>query len=266
MSISPSLTSSVLDSSKNLQRNSSILQWVILVIACISVFFAGDVSYCLAVLILLLELGILLLKHFAAKKKKLGQQCSRVSILSNGLGVSDAVAVSYLNSEISEEEFKSEAKFQVDDYYSSTETAGPQRLKEILVESCYWTTNLYKKSYESIRTSLIVYSSVYIAILFFSLDFNFIRESMPFDKIMILIISAAPLKDLLNDAIKFNNSSSDLRRLDERLSTDSCSSDEVLLVFSDYAVITSNTPLISDSIYKKNQKQLNNSWKIRTDI
>ena len=218
-----------------------------------------------ALLILLLELGILLLKHFAAKKKKLGQQCSRVSILSNGLGVSDAVAVSYLNSEISEAELNSEAKFQVDNYYSSTEAAGPQRLKEILVESCYWTTNLYKKSYESIRSSLIIYSLVYIAILLFSLEFNFIRESMPFDKIVILIISAAPLKDLLNDSIKFNNSSNALRRLDERLSTVSFSSNEVLLVFSDYAVITSNTPLISDSIYKKNQKQLNESWKKRTD-
>ena len=161
MSISPSLTSSILDSSKKLQKIFTLLQWLILLIACISTFFTGNVSYALAVLILLLELGILLLKHFAAKKKKLGQQCSRVSILSNGLGVSDAVAVSYLNSEISEAELNSEAKFQVDNYYSSTEAAGPQRLKEILVESCYWTTNLYKKSYESIRSSLIIYSLVY---------------------------------------------------------------------------------------------------------
>ena len=265
MSINPSLTSSILNSSKKYQQYYTRLNWLILAIAVVSTFFDDIVSSWLALLVLVVELIALLLKFLAKNKKDLGQHCSRISILSNGLGINNAVAESYLATQITNAEVTSEPKFRVDCYYNSADEIGPKRFKEILTESCFWTTTLYKKAYISTIKFFFAYIVVYILVLFFSVEWSYIRENIPFDKIMILAISAAPLKDMLTDSFQLRKASNELERIDVYLNESERETNEIILAFCDYSVATSNTPLIPEKIYRDNQSNLNSLWNARIE-
>ena len=69
-----------------------------------------------------------------------------------------------------------------------------------------------------------------------------------------------PLWNEIQNAIKYGEAHNKLSQIDYRLSLMSYNMPVILSIFSDYNVITSNTPLIPQSVYEKESEKLNRLW------
>lgn len=89
------------------------------------------------------------------------------------------------------------------------------------------------------------------------------EDDISLAKLFILILTIVPLKDAIQNYYEYMHASIELASLDLTLSKINMAIGPLLIVLTDYSVVTAYTPLISDKIYKKHKNKLNTLWEER---
>lgn len=211
----------------------------------------------------MVEIIVLVLNHQASDKKRIGQHLLRLNILSKAFNFTPSLELSYLKSEIDPKEEMRVDHYSVNDYYSSTDCDELMKLKGMLAESCFWTQALYKESTKLALRFLIVYLLLFVVIVAFFIGFDFFSEKSSLVRFFILLLTCVPLREKLMSYLRFKHAQEELTKLDYKLKNVDVSLSSLLVVLTDYCVITSYTPLIRDNVYDENKERLNKIWRDR---
>ena len=69
-----------------------------------------------------------------------------------------------------------------------------------------------------------------------------------------------PLWNSVENAISYGSGSAKLSSIDQQLNKGSYDLPNILALFADYNVVTSNTPLIPQSVYESEKEKLSELW------
>ncbi len=261
------LSSAVLASSKKKNLHVERCHYFIFFLAAVSIFTPEQAAVIFAVLIGVIELVIFVFSLQANGKKVLGQNLLRANILSESFSLNQSLDLSYLKASVTDEELRKSPDYKVENYYSIDRNEDERyKLKKILSESCFWTRNLYDNKKDSARNFLIFYSCLFIAMVLVSFYFDFFDEKSSLTRLIILLLTCVPLKDKIIEYLRFRDGKEKLEKLDLKLETMGEEIGKLMIIWSDYCVITSHTPLIDDKIYDKNKDRLNSLWNERSEV
>lgn len=258
-----SLSSAVLDNAKIKAKYKIYLHLLTFICAALSIFLNGYWLYLLAVVALLSELIAWFLSLSIESKKSLGQEILRLNILKQAFGSNMAADIAYLKSKVSQKEYSKAEEFEKRAYYATESEEPERRLVDIIQESCFWSQHLYQSCQaSSIRTSIFL--SVLIVVLIITgptiigTDSNY---SIP--RLSILFLTFFPLWGSIESAVSYSSAAEKLRSIDQRLNNITYQQSSILLIFAEYNVITSKTPLIPQKVYNSEKDKLNELWRER---
>jgi len=255
-----SLSSAVLDNAKQCINYKNWLHFVTFICAISSIFMSGELLYVSAVIALLSEFVSWLLSLSVNNKKSLGQELIRLNILQSAFGSSMKVDVAYLKSKVSKNEYKKASEFDTEAYYATSDADSEKRLVDIIQESCFWSQHLYyackKKSIAvSIFLGVVIVVLIVTGLAIIDTDNNY---SLP--RLSLLFLMFFPLWNSVENAISYGSGSAKLSSIDQQLNKGSYDLPNILALFADYNVVTSNTPLIPQSVYESEKEKLSELW------
>jgi hypothetical protein len=255
-----SLSSAVLDNAKRYSKYESLLHLVTFVCAASSIFLAGNWLYIVAVIALLSEFSAWVLSKSTSSKKSLGQELIRLNIIQKSYGSDMLVDLAYLKSKVTQSEFEKAKDFENSDYYATDDFSPEVRLVDIIQESCFWSQHLYEACKQrAIKNSIIIFV-VIIVLIITGLSVIVEDGNYTLPRLAILFLMFFPLWNGIDSSINFGSAASKLTRIDQRLSSSKLGFPELLALFAEYNVVTSNTPLIPQKVFEQEQDKLNTLW------
>jgi hypothetical protein len=180
-----------------------------------------------------------------------------------GFDVEFPVRLSYLKNQITKRECDSAEYLERNNYYTIPADSNDTFLS-MLKESCFWSSSLYRECLKAdvfrIMITLALFTVLIISasLLYQSPDTNFSIQ-----RALLVIIGTLPVWQSIKGALKFNIATNKLKDIDSELEAKPQSISELLLLFSEYGVITSATPLIPDELYLKHQAKIQENWDTR---
>ncbi|MBL0434830.1 hypothetical protein JD501_20575 [Aeromonas hydrophila] len=255
-----SLSSAVLDNAKKYSKYENLLHLVTFTCAAFSIFLTGNWLYIIALMAILSEFSAWLLSKETNNKKSLGQELIRLNIIKSSYGSDMSVDLAYLKSRVTSDEFKKARKFENDNYYATDESSPEERLVDIIQESCFWSQHLYQAcKQKAIRNSILLAVLILSLIVTgLSVTYNDANYSAP--RLALLFLMFFPLWNGIDKAISFGSAASKLTSIDQQLGTSKLATPNLLSLFAEYNVVTSNTPLIPQKVFDSEQEKLNTLW------
>lgn len=258
-----SLSSAVLDSAKEKSKCKNALHILTFICAALSIFLNGCWLYILAVIALLSELSSWFLSLSIESKKSLGQEILRLNILKQAFGSNMAADIAYLKSKVNKKEYSKAEEFENQAYYATESEEAERRLVEIIQESCFWSQHLYQ-SCQARSTRISIFLSVLIIVLIITgLALIGTDSSYSIPRLSLLFLTFFPLWGSVENAVSFSSAAEKLRSIDQRLNNINYEQPSILLIFAEYNVVTSKTPLIPQKVYESEKDKLNNLWSER---
>ncbi|KJF93243.1 hypothetical protein [Photobacterium angustum] len=255
-----SLSSAVLDNAKKYSKYESLLHLVTFICAASSIFLTGNWLYIIALVAMLSELSAWLLSKATNNKKSLGQELIRLNIIQKSYGSDMSVDLAYLKSRVTSDEFKKADKFENSNYYATDESSPKVRLVDIIQESCFWSQHLYQACKQRAVRNSILLAVLILALIVTGLSVTSSDANFSIPRLALLFLMSFPLWNYIDEAISFGCATSKLTSIDQRLGTSKLSVPNLLSLFSEYNVVTSNTPLIPQKVFESEQGQLNKLW------
>jgi hypothetical protein len=257
------LSSAVLDNAKTKAKYKICLHILTFICAALSIFLNGYWLYLLAVVALLSELSSWFLSLSIESKKSLGQEILRLNILKQAFGSNMAADIAYLKSKVNQKEYSKAEEFEKGTYYATENEEPEKRLVDIIQESCFWSQHLYQ-SCQAKSICITIFLSVLIVVLIITglailgTDSNY---SIP--RLSILFLTFFPLWGSIENSVSYSSAAEKLRNIDQRLNNISYEQSSILLIFAEYNVVTSKTPLIPQKVYDSEKDKLNGLWSER---
>jgi hypothetical protein len=255
-----SLSSAVLDNAKLYSKYEALLHFVTFVCAASSIFLAGNWLYVVAIIALLSEFSSWTLSKSTSSKKSLGQELIRLNIIQNSYGSDMSVDLVYLKSKVTQSEFKKAKDFENSNYYATDDSSPETRLVDIIQESCFWSQHLYQACKQRAIKNSILIAVVIIVLIIIGLSVITADENYTLPRLAILFLMFFPLWNGIDSSIHFGSATSKLTSIDQRLSSSKHRFPELLVLFSEYNVVTSNTPLIPQKVFEQEKDKLNTLW------
>lgn len=198
------------------------------------------------------------------KFRHAGEQARRARLLADGLGISlDARDLSDLIEAacVSSPELK---KFCKPEFFSSRAKAGEKRLAEMIEESAWWSSRLYRCCAD--RTRLFFWVALLISFGVLSLSLPFARPAIAMAEFRVLFVVLAFLvsAEVLARAWMYQLAEREVQRVELLLrhppppNTDAHG--RLLHLMGDYNAAVEMAPLMLKGIYAKHQRDLNNRW------
>lgn len=257
------LAESVLLSSKQYKKNISLINYLLLIFAIISIYTFGITLYVISALVVLMQLSTWCMILKSEQKKETGQALIRHNLIEKGFNKEFPARLSYLKGELTNSENDSAKYLERDNYYSVPPDTD-KRFLCMLKESCFWTSSLYQRCYKEKVISVVFMSLLFLTLL---MSATIIEqppdESFSLQRTFMVIIGMFPLWQNIKDSLNFNSAMTKLKEIDNALEGEPKSTPELLMLFSEYSVITSSTPLIPDEVYVKNKGKIQENWDIR---
>jgi hypothetical protein len=203
------------------------------------------------------------MQFHAENKKVLGQALIRHNLIEKGFGEKFPTKLSYLRNQITNSENDGARYLKRDDYYKAPQKADENFLS-LLKESCFWTSSLYRYCIRSeviriiIMTLILIVSLVSVTFFDQTPDSNFSVQ-----RALMVVVGTFPFWQSIKNAIKYNFAMNKLKDIDSELKHKPKSLPELSMLFAEYSVITSATPLIPDELYVKNRKKIQSIWDSR---
>ncbi|PTP90347.1 hypothetical protein [Vibrio splendidus] len=255
-----SLSSAVLDNAKKHSKFEIVLHLITFICAALSIFITGNWLYIMALTAMLTEFSAWIISKTTNNKKSLGQELIRLNIIKNAYGSDMSVDLAYLKSRVTSDEFKKASKFENNNYYATDEFAPEERLVAIIRESCFWSQHLYQASKQRAIRHSILLAVLIVALIItgLSLTPNDANYSVP--RLALLFLMFFPLWTGIDKAISFGNATSKLTSIDQQLGAYKLATPNLLSLFAEYNVVTSNTPLIPQEVFDSEREKLNALW------
>jgi hypothetical protein len=259
-----SLSSAVLDTAKSMARIRYFLHLFTFLLVSTSIFYNGSLLYACGILALLSEVSCWFISLSSARKKSLGQEILRLNILQQAYGAGMNIDTAYLKTRVSASEYTKSNKFENTEYYSSNHENPGDRLKNILQESCFWSQHLYSACWDRAVKIGVALSVVILVLIIIGLSTIDIDSNYSYPRFALLLLTFFPLWEQIGKAISFSSAASRLSLIDHRMEAGIDGEASLLAIFADYNVVTSNTPLIPQNVYEKEQDKLNQLWDERS--
>ncbi|GGI91932.1 hypothetical protein [Shewanella gelidii] len=255
-----SLSSAVLDNAKKYSKYENLLHLVTFICAASSIFLAGNWLYVVALIAITSEFSSWLLSKTTNSKKSLGQELIRLNIIQKSYGSDMSVDLAYLKSKVTTDEFKNAGKFENTDYYATDDFEPEVRLVEIIQESCFWSQHLYQACKQRAIRNSILLAVLIIALVVTGLSVTSTDANYSVPRLALLFLMFFPLWNGIDKAISFGHATSKLTSIDQQLGAAKLATPNLLSLFAEYNVITSNTPLIPQKVFESEQEKLNTLW------
>jgi len=263
MAKTQALSESVLASSKEYNKYINKVNYLLLILAIVSIYTVGTSLYIASSIVVLFQLAIWYMLLESEKKKVIGQALIRHDLIEKGFDEKFPAKLSYLKSQLTDSESDSAEYLERDDYYAIPADTD-KRFLSMLKESCFWTSNLYQNCYQE-EKNRVIFMSLLFLILLMSVAFIDLQpdENFSLQRTFMVIIGTFPVWQSIKDSLKFDSAKDKLKAIDSELEAESKSISELLMLFSEYSVITSSTPLIPDELYVKHKDKIQENWDVR---
>jgi hypothetical protein len=228
--------------------------------------FAGEpATYVLAVLALVAEIVAWWSQHEASERHVLAEEGRRRASLIENLG-SDPESLDRvgITSRYSRRACSKAVERQDSHYWQTELSPGPERLREALTESAFWSCALYRVAAR--RWALVVIALVLLlALAVFALSsISLDGASAVTSRVGVVFLTVLITSDALSTALAWRSASamSDrvLRRLD---AADASDLGTMAAIFADYATATASCPPIPNGIYNAEHDRLDQAWASR---
>ena len=171
-----------------------------------------------------------------------------------------SVDLAYLKSKVTQSEFKKANDFENSSYYATDDFSPEVRLVDMIQESCFWSQHLYQACKQRAIKNSILIAVVIVILIITGLSVITPDGNYTLPRLAILFLMFFPLWNGIDSSISFGNATSKLTSIDQRLSTSRRGFPELLALFTEYNVVTSNTPLIPQKVFEEEQDKLNTLW------
>jgi len=255
-----SLSSAVLDKAKKYSKYENFLHLVTFICAASSIFLIGNWLYVAAVTALVSEFSSWLLSKSTNSKKSLGQELIRFNLIQKSYGSDMSVDLAYLKSKVTKDEFKKAKEFENSNYYATDDVSPEVRLVEMIQESCFWSQHLYQACKQRAIKISILLAVIIVILIITGLSVITSDENYTLPRLALLFLMFFPLWNGIDNVISFGKATSKLTSIDQQLRTLKCEFPDLLSLFSEYNIVTSNTPLIPQKVFEEEQEKLNSLW------
>ena len=154
-------------------------------------------------------------------------------------------------------------KHQDENYYDTSEEFGMKKLAEILEESAFWSTHLFRLS----STRYWIYFSVAVCIAVLGLLLLPIvsngGDSILLSQMFCIILTWLVTGQLFVSALSFTDAANKIDNIEGRLESiveNEATDEDVIVIVCDYNTLVEKTPIIPSSLYEKNKDRLNTLW------
>jgi hypothetical protein len=230
--------------------------------AAAALFVSAPVAYYLALGSLACEGAAWLLRHQAAEQHTRAEEGRRRETLVRALGTDpsriDVVDVT--------QRFSSRARADADRwedprYWATQADPGPEKLRDSLHESAFWSKHLYGKASARAFKRTGGLGALAILGLLILVFVGSGDAKVTSARLLVVVLSFLVATDELSEAVAWRGASigSDHAERDLR-HADLGELDVALAVLGDYFVVTATAPPIPSEIYKANHDELNAAW------
>lgn len=190
------------------------------------------------------------------------EEARRYAVLMNGLGLQEEpIGAIDLRMTIGSRVENRAQEMEDSDYYATRAPAGPARLRDILVESAFWSKHLYCKAADRSFTVLAISVAGVIVLLLSTSALKGNPQDIVVSRIVILFLLFLIGIDELGQALEWRHAGVAVANLDRDLARLVTPSTEALLsVFAEYSVATATAVPIPTGMYEGNRERLNRLW------
>jgi hypothetical protein len=196
-------------------------------------------------------------RYEGARLQGIAEEARRRALLIGGLGaVHEPLDTVDIRQQFSKGAENRADEYEDPNYYDSTKPIGPERFRDHLQESAFWSKHLYAAA---ARRSFIVSALLVIAVLLTALvvlPFISGNAQLLVARTLVVALGFITAYDIFGRAMAWRaaaQADAVVRRLEK---LDVASAEPALAVFSDYSVATATAPPIPTALYKKHQNRL----------
>ena len=243
------------------------VQALIVILAAINAFVSEEhASNIVAVVLFFLAIVWAVLSLFARKSRSCAERARRYSLIVDGLGLRVSSSESLRRSMDFTVKAQDGRKFEDATYYASGLCCGPERLKEMLDESTFWSSQLAVSSRNRLILfgGLVAIAAVVVVICVIALGD---AERFKVARGLGAVLGAMVLTSVMSDLFAFWAEHSELEVLSRRIEQVSAVQElqpELVLLFADYNSIVETAPMFIPGIYKRRKDEINRLWENRT--
>jgi len=255
-----------LNKAEHLQIYMMIVQFIIAVIASVSVYLVNNKHLFSLALVGFLFMSLwLYLSQGQQKHRAAGDQARRAILLISGLNMQPSAGQKLrindgFNAILTKGNIRRE-----EDHFASREAPGYKRLVEMIEESSYWTCYLQNVSSKAMLITLSLFFVVFVLVsgaAIASLDSeNLISLSRVMIALMLFVISS----DALGLLLSYRSAALSIDEIFKRVETIAAKGflqSDTLLLMSDYNAAIERAPAILPGVYKLSRSKLNKKWRI----
>jgi len=256
------------EAAKRCAKFAAACDWGAATVAITALFVTFGIGlYSLAIAGLSFGAGAVYFRAQVSAKKNAAEKGRRAVVVAFGLGKPlQGKELSDLRTRFSVSEAQAKA-WEDADYYDSKEPPGPRRLLEMVQESAFWTTCLYRQSARRSWLFSALFALVSIGFLLVIVTIPSTEWRIKLAQASFLIVALLLARDHVGRSLAFMSASAEADAIDHRaeglLAQASPDNDEALITVGDYNCIVESTPLVESGLYRRQRDQLSLVWKQR---
>ena len=235
---------------------------VVLVLSLVSLFLHGGALYVIAVLVLVGNFAAWCLRWLASEAHFLAEEGRRRGVLSETLGGdTDSLGAAELLTKFGAAARIAARRWDDPSYFATRRAVGPERLREALQESSFWSARLYRAAGRAVALRLSgVVSVIVVAVLLIVLVSTPDVATLA-ARVTVVTLSALIGLDELGLMLAFFGASRTSDRVSRLLQgADTQELSPLLAAYSDYSVATASAPPIPTPTYLRNRGSIERAW------
>ncbi len=239
-------------------------------ILCLSAFYYSFTTAWIAVMIgLICKIASSLLNWQGKRLHRVSREVQRLALLEDSFGkTAENFQLVELKRRIGPKFEKAAriASFE-QPYYSSSQKTGPERLKESVQQSTFWSRSLLEYYAKRIRNTFSILAAIMTSAGILLWHMNLLSHSL-IDRLVLLFVASNififVIIDYINVYLSCKSSIMLLHEVDQLLDrVDVSNYDTLLANFADYSVATLNAPPIPYNLYIRHHSYLKDLWRQR---
>lgn len=237
-------------------------EWALIACALVALFDDGTLAYWLSLAALGLQVFAWIARHRGLGMHTLAERAKRQALLIDGLGSSETnLELADLRSDFSRAVTTAATTVDAKGYYFSSETPGSARLREHILESAFWSKDLYGKAGKRALIAAGVLLAAIVAALLISVPQASTDTLLLVARVLVLLLGSALMLELLGDGFTWLAASRDTTRVFHRAEYGDLDGRHwALALFGDYSAATASAPPIPERVYKRTESHLNEIW------
>lgn len=236
-----------------------------LIIGLASLYASETITYLLAITALCAEGTAWWLRQKAAKAHELGRRGRRQAILADSFASEMEPYETVALRGAFDDSWTDLAKAHpVKNFYSSSCPPGPQRLRENIQESAFWSHRLYAAAQKRLLAKAVVCIVIITIVVMSALPLATSATSLLVARIALLIATLLVAIDVVGRIIAWGAAAAAADAIDRRLEhRETFGEQSALSAFADYATVTALAPPIPTVLYQQLKARLNEEWSLR---